>query len=100
MADGPAAGSSLVQSAPPIGPTLLTVSVQMSGLSRKLTYLPRQGPEGYPSSSSSHPGMEPGPQRTSWRLGFWLPGGFHTFGLVATAPADERGPVWVRVDFS
>lgn len=74
-------------------PVLLTASVQLSDLSRKLTYLPRQGPEGYLPSSISPPGMEPGPQRTTWRLGFGLPGGLHTFGLVAAAPADKRGPV-------
>lgn len=75
-------------------PTLLTASIQRLDLSRKLTYLPLQGPEGYPPSSISPPCMEPGPRRTSRRLGFGLPGGRHTFGLVAAAPADKRGPIW------
>ena len=87
-------GAALSSPHPPIVPTLLTASVQLLDLSSKLTYLPRQGPEGSPPSAISPPGMEPGPQTTSRRVGFGLPGDLHTFGLAAAAPADERGPVW------
>lgn len=44
-------------------------------LSRKLTYLPLQGPEQLPRLSTAQPGREPGPQRTIQSPGTWVPGG-------------------------
>lgn len=65
-------------------------------ISRKLTYLPLQGPEQQPWLSTSHLGMEPGPQRMFQDLGSWMRSP-QTSQLAAAAPVGERGSQLVYV---
>ena len=71
-------------------PSHWSVSGRLLNLSRKLTYLPLQGPEQEPRLSTSHLGMESGLQRIFQTLGSWVAGGPHTSQLAAAAPDGER----------
>lgn len=71
-------------------PSHWSVSGRLLNLSRKLTYLPLQGPEQEPRLSTSHLGMESGLQRIFQTLGSWVAGGPHTSQLAAAAPDRER----------